>query len=204
MPIWLQLLIPASVMLIALARTNSQTTTGSPQAASVNDAARLWHAFYALQNSLVSLSRAIEAVDTNLGVIVVVSITGFTYFRDKALDAANHAIATGQPVQHYPFVFGWLLLAPIALTVVVIVRLVAEEGPETSAFIVALQSDEVGALRDAIEEMSGIYERNLTLRAKKQRALIIAVLMFVGILMLDAVWPAFWGILEAGFHAVLR
>lgn len=203
MPIWLQILIPASILYLALSRRGAQNSNAAPQMRS-DDVGRLWHAFYALQNTLVSLSRAVENVDTSLGVVLVVTITGFTYFRDKALDAAAHAQAVGDPVQHYPFVFGWLLLIPTALAVTMLVRFNAEEAVEIEDFIDALDQNEAKALRSMIARMSRTYDNNQSVRRLKQLGLIATVLLFVGILMLDAAWPSIVHALAWLWAAVVR
>lgn len=198
MPIWLQILLAGLVLVTTTGRRSDASTavTQEPQHKTYT-----WNRFYALQTMLVSLSRSIEAVDTNLGVLVAGGIALFLYVRDHAetaVAAATAAHAADPPT--YMTVFAWLLVGPILLAVIAMVKINARERPEPTLFLNAIDSEGDTALNDALEEMRATYEHNENIRQTKERIQTLVVLLFIAILLLDAVWPG----LVHSFQAVER
>jgi hypothetical protein len=188
MPVWLQLLIPAALLALAFGR---QPTSPVVTNASINESnvTRGWRTYYALQTCVISLSRSIESVDAMLGVLMAIIASGFFYLLDRAREEATRAQYAHQPVAHYPFVFGWLLLAPLTVAFITVGRLLPEEPLDARVFVERLQEDETATIQTMLSDMVGVYDRNYTLRRRKQVGLFLVVGMVLALLVLDAAWP---------------
>ena len=204
MPIWLQLLLQSAVFILVFkpktSASHGQESAG-PEAEAVAPA-DLWRSYYALQNALVSLSRATEAVDTNLGLVVVAGIAGFTYYNDKAQAAIDLAHGLHEWLPTYRLWFGWALLLPVAFATIALIRLCAEEPPDPKAFWRTLQTEQNGAIRAAIDDMVGIYERNLSIRTRKQNVLVWGAAAYAAILLADALWPSAGHLLQSALRVL--
>lgn len=202
MPVWMQILIPTVFVLLSVAR-NRPTPPSADTAKTEADATRLWRTYYAVQNCVISLNRSIESVDATLGVLMVIIVTAFFYQYDKANEAGTHAQIVHEPVAAYPFVFAWLLLIPLVLAFIAAVRLTPEEPLDARAFVDSLQQNEAHAIRTMLGDMVGVYDRNFTLRSRKQLALFLVVAMVGAILILGAAWPQVWSVLASVGHHLL-